>query len=471
MVFLKHSELRWIISEIHPWVVGARVQRVRRLPTGCLVLHAHRPGQTLDLIISTNPKIARVTMSIEKNLSIPADDGLAKWLKSHLRGHRIQELTMNQHHSIVEIGWSSGRLMVELFGAQPRLIGLDVNQTIRCVEPVSTDGRLRLGGVYQDVSKKEGTAASNQDPIRFSTILEVENKARLDYETMTYREEERLKRKLMTRAQKQLNRLKRKLDADLKKLGDSEEWQRKGELVKSHVWQIERGQESIAVVDYFDSEMPTIEIELKPEYTGLENVERFFKMYRRSKSGAVHIQRRMIETDDRLSKLMSLPLETLSADTLEQALRRLGIRLPPSSQATNKKSNELRRPYFEFTSGKGERILVGRGGVDNHETSFKIGKGNDHWLHVKDAPGSHVLVPVKRGVDPHPDTILDAGVLAIHYSKLRGDAAALISHTQRKYVRPVTGGKAGLVTIQKEKVIAIDDFEQRLKRLFENRMT
>ena len=171
-----------------------------------------------------------------------------------------------------------------------------------------------------------------------------------------------------------------------------------------------------------------------------------------------------------MTRLMNLAVDTMSTETLENELRTLGIRLPRTNSSAGTKNSDARRPYFEFCSSKNERILVGRGGVDNHQTSFKIGKGNDHWLHVKDAPGAHVLVPVKRGAQPHPDTLMDAGALAVHYSKFRGDTGALVSHTQRKYVRPVTGGKAGLVTIQKEKVMMVDELEQRLKRLFEQRV-
>ena len=40
----------------------------------------------------------------------------------------------------------------------------------------------------------------------------------------------------------------------------------------------------------------------------------------------------------------------------------------------------------DLSSVREEAILVGRGGVDNHETTFKHAKGNDFWLHVRDAP-------------------------------------------------------------------------------------
>ncbi|MGB0648109.1 MAG: NFACT family protein, partial [Bradymonadia bacterium] len=401
MFFLRHSELQWIVGELRPWAVGARIQKVRRLQTGCLILQSHRPGQAFDLIISLNPHIARLGMSVEKTPSVPADDRSAQWLKSNLRGHRLQDLWVDEHDKIVEILWPNGRLVLELFGAQPRLIGLDSNLVIRCVEPMSTDARLRLGGVYGKVSNNKTASLPHEDAqIRFTSLEDVESAARLRYETMAQSREELLKRKLMKRSHKQLNRLRRKLEADLEKLGHPEEWQRRGELVKSQVWQIERGQTSIKVVDYFDSEMPTIEIELNPEYSGPENVERFFKMYRRSKSGAVHIQRRIEAIDERMIRLMDLPVDTMASETLELELRQLGVRLPRTSSSASARNTDVRRPYLEFKSGKGERILVGRGGIDNHQTSFKVGKGNDHWLHVKDAPGAHVLVPVKRGEQP-----------------------------------------------------------------------
>ena len=275
MFFLRRSELRWLVSELRPWMVGARVQKVRRLHTGCLILHCHRPGQALDLVISTNPHISRLTMSTEKTPSVSADDHSAQWLKSNLRGHRIQDVSFDEHDKVVEIYWPNGRLVMELFGTQPRLIGLDCDQTIRCVDPTQSGERLRLGGGYQKVTHSRASAALDQDEVRFTTVAEVERAALSMYESIVKSRGELEKRKLMKRSQKQIERLKRKLEGDLKKLGAPEQWQRKGELVKSQVWQLKKGQTSVEVVDYFDSEMPTIKIELNPKYTGAENRAQF----------------------------------------------------------------------------------------------------------------------------------------------------------------------------------------------------
>ena len=110
-----------------------------------------------------------------------------------------------------------------------------------------------------------------------------------------------------------------------------------------------------------------------------------------------------------------------------------------------------------------------RGGTDNHETTFKHAKGNDFWLHVRDAPGAHVIVPKpKRGHDPHQETLLDAAALAGHYSRLRGEPGIDVTVTQRKHVRAVKGGAPGRVTLAAAKTIVCHDVDDRINRLFES---
>jgi predicted ribosome quality control (RQC) complex YloA/Tae2 family protein len=118
-------------------------------------------------------------------------------------------------------------------------------------------------------------------------------------------------------------------------------------------------------------------------------------------------------------------------------------------------------------SRAGERILVGRGGVDNHALTFRVARGNDMWLHVRDSPGAHVVVPQPaRGREPHPETLLDAAALAVHHSDLRGEPAAEVTLTQRKHVRAITGGPPGRVTVAGGRTLTVTDVPARVERLY-----
>ena len=127
----------------------------------------------------------------------------------------------------------------------------------------------------------------------------------------------------------------------------------------------------------------------------------------------------------------------------------------------------MRLPYRAFFGVKGERIFLGRGGADNHQTTFRVARGNDHWFHVRDAPGAHVVVPLPaRGREPHPETLRDAAALAAHHSDLRGEAVVDVTHTRRKHVQPVKGGPAGRVRVANAKSMTVSDDPRRIERLY-----
>lgn len=469
MSFLSHFELQWLVQELKVWVPGARVQRVRRRNHQCLILQCHRPGRAFDLVISIRKEVSRVCVSTDKVPTQSTQDTISTWLKSTMRGHRLTELTCDPNQRLIWISWPGGQLVIELFGKQPRLLGLDSEGLVRCVEPPTVRDHVRLGMLYEVPEFATHPEALPAKEIRFDNLAAIESEAVTKVDALDAQMELQKKTGALKRGRKQLERLISRLERDRERLGDPETWQRMGELLKTQAWRLERGMSEIDVVDYFDPDMVTLKVPLLPELNGADNIQRYFKNYRRGQSGHVHIDRRLEDVNRRLSRLDTLSAEALSGDVIESALRNLKIKPAQTPAQVKAKALKVRQPYFEFRSQKGERILVGRGGVDNHQTSFKIGKGNDHWFHVKDAPGAHVLVPVHRGKEPHPETIKDALALALHYSKLRGEYDALVTHTQRKYVRPVVGGKAGLVTVQNEKVKPVDQQDARIKRLFTDR--
>ena len=124
-----------------------------------------------------------------------------------------------------------------------------------------------------------------------------------------------------------------------------------------------------------------------------------------------------------------------------------------------------RRPYRVFLSRSGDRILVGKGGRDNDETTLKVAGPNDIFLHVRGTPGAHVIVPVRKGEQVNDQTLLDAAHLALHYSKMKRAEKADITWTPRRNVKKPKGAKAGLVSVSRESVLHLRREPERLARL------
>jgi len=100
------------------------------------------------------------------------------------------------------------------------------------------------------------------------------------------------------------------------------------------------------------------------------------------------------------------------------------------------------RPIKYKTSG-GYRLLVGRNNLQNDELTFRVAQKNDIWFHVKDIPGSHVIM-VTDGEEPSEKDYTEAAELAAYYSKAKGDVVA-VDYTRVKNIKKPQGSKPGFV--------------------------
>jgi len=92
-------------------------------------------------------------------------------------------------------------------------------------------------------------------------------------------------------------------------------------------------------------------------------------------------------------------------------------------------------------------------------------KGNDLWLHMRDYPGSYVFVKARAGKSVPLDVLLDAGNLAVFYSKGRNAAEGDLFYTPVKYLRRAKNGPKGLVIPTHEKNLHVRLDERRLREL------
>jgi predicted ribosome quality control (RQC) complex YloA/Tae2 family protein len=92
-------------------------------------------------------------------------------------------------------------------------------------------------------------------------------------------------------------------------------------------------------------------------------------------------------------------------------------------------------------------------------------KGNDLWLHARDYPGSYVFIKHLSGKSVPLDILLDAGNLAIFYSKGRNNGEGDLFYTPVKYLRRARGAPRGTVLPAHEKNLHVKVEEKRLREL------
>ena len=111
-------------------------------------------------------------------------------------------------------------------------------------------------------------------------------------------------------------------------------------------------------------------------------------------------------------------------------------------------------PPEKYQAEDGTIILVGKNNLQNEQVSFKLSRRGDLWFHVKDIPGSHVLIT--GNANPSDETITFAG--EARYSNL-----VQVDVLDVKKLHKPTGTAPGFVTYDREKTIRVTPDESVIK--------
>lgn len=233
-----------------------------------------------------------------------------------------------------------------------------------------------------------------------------------------------------------------------------------GDLLTANLWAIQIGMTSIELIDYENSEdnEKKVLIELDPKSKPQENAARYYEKYRKAVSGLSDLEDDILATRQLLEQLKT-DLAALHAEQnpliIQQSLRRQNT---PKQQVTKK------YPGLAFKI-EDWLVLVGRTAAENDELLRRHVKGLDLWLHTRDWPGGYVFVKNKPKKSIPLEILLDAGTLALFYSKGRKAETADLYYTQVKHLRRAKNAPKGTVLPSNEKNLTIKLDPLRLKRL------
>jgi predicted ribosome quality control (RQC) complex YloA/Tae2 family protein len=263
--------------------------------------------------------------------------------------------------------------------------------------------------------------------------------------------------KIKAEIKKRENLLK-KLNADLENHGDAEKWKRFGDLILANLATAQRRDGKIFVIDYFDENLPEIEIEAGENLSLTEVSEKFFKRYTKARNANEEISKRLKILSSELEKLAEQRTEIETAID-EQNVDFFAIEESAENKQARKKENknsDNKSKARNFVSGEGFEILVGKGAKDNDNLTFRVAKSNDLWLHAADYPGSHVVVRSKNKQEIPQKTLLEAAQLAAFYSQAREESKVAVHYTLKKFVHKPKGAVAGLVNLASFKTILVE---------------
>lgn len=259
---------------------------------------------------------------------------------------------------------------------------------------------------------------------------------------------------------KNIEKLNRKLSNQANELNvalNREKFKVYADLISSNFYKIEKGADSVTVENFYD-EMKEMIIPLDPTLDGPSNAAKYYKKYSKLKNAASFLTEQIEIGKSEISYLESILLNIDFAerpdeiDEIYEELEKEGYL--KKKKKNNKKKKDSDENYIAVKTEDGFDIYIGKNNRQNDYLTHKKAKKNDLWFHVKDAPGSHVILK-NNNRDFTNNSLLTAAKLAAKYSSLSKSQNIPVDYTFKMYVKRHPAKKPGLVTYTNYKTINI----------------
>ncbi|MFV0499489.1 MAG: NFACT family protein [Bacilli bacterium] len=187
-----------------------------------------------------------------------------------------------------------------------------------------------------------------------------------------------------------------------------------------------------------------VKININKNISISDNANSYYNKYAKLKRSITHINNQITATYHRLDYLDNLLFQLSIANENEIVILCNDYLHISHKNKTVKKINIMTIENTDY------KILIGKNNLQNEEITFKLSNKNDIWFHVKDLPGSHVLLKSDNITD---DQILLAASYAATYSKAKNYPKVDVVYTNVKNVKKISGSYPGHVSIINEKKI------------------
>lgn len=255
---------------------------------------------------------------------------------------------------------------------------------------------------------------------------------------------------------------------------ESLSYQKWGELLTANLFRLQPGLREIRVEDYYDPDFHEITIPLDPLQTGIENSQRYYKLYNKAKTALQKTEPLRQDAIYELAYLDSLilslnqannliELEDIHSELIEQSY--ITGKMQVKKKMQKKKAEPPVQPRT-FRSSQNRLILVGKNNRQNDWLTLRKGKPGDLWLHVKNIPGSHVLVPLNETEEfPDDTTLEEAAALAIYFSQARSSSQVPVDYTHVRNIKKPNAAKPGMVIYEQNWTLYLTPQTDKIAKL------
>ena len=242
---------------------------------------------------------------------------------------------------------------------------------------------------------------------------------------------------------KSVNKKIKILNDNISKEAQAENSKKKADLLAANLYRINDKSKEIELEDFYNDNN-LIKISLNPMKTPWENIDEYYNRAKKIKAAIVYAKNDLPKQENLLSYLNQLEdfvNRSNSISDLEEIREEMVDNKLIKKKGRNKKKSKPSRP-FHYKTENGSDIYVGKNSKQNDYITLKVARKEDLWFHVKDSPGSHVILKTDKIFD---EDIKKAAYLAALNSSLASANKVDVDYTEKKNVNKAKGAKDGMV--------------------------
>lgn len=302
-----------------------------------------------------------------------------------------------------------------------------------------------------------------KEPKAFATLAQaLENLSKMEFQHRLHSLQKTKLESEINRAIKHEKRILEKLKKDRNEAERSDQYQWWGELLMAQLHKIKLHLKEIALEDVVRGTPGMVTVPLDPEITPLQNAQRFFKKAQKGSRGLALVEKREKEIQGRLEQLKSAQRSLPALKSAEEIQKAFQDLFPKKKETPAKpakpKEEKVPTPNIVRTKlGKEFELCAGTSAAANDYVTFQLAQPEDLWFHVRDLPGSHVILRrLQRNAIVSNEMILEAAKTAASRSKAKPGTKVTVSYTEKKNVKKIPGAPLGMVTMSKEKSLVVE---------------
>lgn len=227
----------------------------------------------------------------------------------------------------------------------------------------------------------------------------------------------------------------------------------KGDLIYQSGYDLTSKMSSITVYD--------TTIDLDPTISLSDNAQTFYKAYQKAKRGISHIDTQIHETANLIELFQSfkLFLDISTEDDIEDLENDLiAFGYKAKKQKTQKKKKHT--PNVIKIKDEKATYIIGKNDIQNAYVTHELSQPNDYFFHVKDAPGSHLIVKTEKLDEP---VLRKAAMLSAYFSSMRYSSSIPVDYTLIRNVKKIPKTPGFKVLLKNQKTMYIDIDEELIK--------